>query len=131
VADATAVGWRRLREFAGVDVSRSYVLSWRVDRDALLVDADIALLPEHPFYEPPRRREKACMRAAIIEFPGCVGLDLEGQPPGGDLRATAGALPAGAIENLERRDEGPYVLTGGFGTVAIDAERPILRLQQA
>jgi hypothetical protein len=129
LADAAAVGWQDLREFAGVDMSHSYALAWRFDRGALLIDVDLQLLPEHPFYEPPRRRDKACIRPAIIEFPSCAGLLLNGRGAGEDARVLAGSLAAGAIHNLQRRDEGPYVVEGRFGTVEIDADRPILRLQ--
>ena len=122
------VGWRELREFAGIDVDGSYVLAWVLDRDLLTLDVDLRLRPEHPFFEQPRRREKACMRPAIIEFPCCAGIRLDGQDGGGDLAGIVRQLGAGAIEDLTRLDDGPYVLRGQFGTVEIDAERPILRL---
>ncbi len=124
-----SVGWRRLREFAGVEISRSFVLSWMLERETLKIDADVQLLPEHPFYERPRPRQKACIRPATIEFPHCVGLRIDGKTPDGDLASATRDLGEGAIEDLERLDEGPYVLTGRFGVVEIDAERPILRLQ--
>jgi hypothetical protein len=124
----STVGWRELREFAGIDMDRSFVLSWALDRDRLSVDVDLALRPEHPFFEPPRRREKACMRPAIITFPCCAGIRHNGSHDGADLQAVVRRLGAGPIADLERHDEGPYVLRGGFGTVEIDAERPILRL---
>lgn len=124
----STVGWRELREFAGTDMHRSFVLSWTLDRDLLSVDVDLALKPEHPFFEPPRRREKACMRPAIIAFPCCAGIRLDGGDDGADLQTIVRRLGAGAIADLERVDEGPYILRGGFGTVEIDAGRPILRL---
>jgi RimJ/RimL family protein N-acetyltransferase len=125
------VGWRELREFAGVDMDRSFVVSWSLDRDLLSVDVDLRLRPEHPFYEQPRRREKDCMRPAVIEFPCCAGIRLDGSGDGGDPQSVVLQLEAGAITDLERRDEGPYVLRGHFGIVEIDAERPILRLGAA
>lgn len=124
----STVGWRELREFAGTDVDRSFVLSWALDGDLLSVDVDLALRPEHPFFEPPRRREKACMRPAVITFPGCSGIRLDGGDEGAELQTIVRRLGAGAIADLERHDEGPYVLQGAFGTIEIDAERPILRL---
>ncbi|MGI9236896.1 MAG: hypothetical protein ACR2QZ_05835, partial [Woeseiaceae bacterium] len=54
--------WTQLREFADVDLTRSYVLSWHVDADTLYVDVDVFLMPEHPFYEKPRPAEKVCIR---------------------------------------------------------------------
>jgi hypothetical protein len=125
---AGSVGWRRLREFAGVEISRSFVLSWKLERNTLEIDADVQLLPEHPFYERPRPRQKACIRPATIEFPHCVSIRASGQDVATELQTAVDGLGSGAISDLERLDEGPYVLSGEFGRVEIDAERPILRL---
>ena len=78
--------WRDLREFAAVDLSRSFVLSWEVESGVLLIDVDLLLTPEHPFYETPRPREKVCIRPAVIEFPFCQriasdGIPTEAKPP--------------------------------------------------
>lgn len=127
-AGGKSVGWRELREFAGIDVDRSYVVSWALDRDLLSLDVDLRLRPDHPFYERPRRRSKDCMRPAIIEFPCCAGIRIDGSDGGENPRSLVLRLEAGAITDLERRDQGPYVLRGHFGIVEIDAERPILRL---
>jgi len=78
VDDNDPVDWRKLREFAGVDLSRSYVLSWHAEREALVVDIDLLLEPEHPFYEAPRPAEKVCIRPAFIEFPYCERLAAGG-----------------------------------------------------
>lgn len=112
-----AVGWRQLREFAGVDVSKSFVLSWRMEGETLLIDVDLHLLPEHPFYEKPRPAEKVCIRPAIIEFRYCdsVSTDIE-------------KLGHGAIAELTAMD-GIYTIKGEFGAITIDAERPLLRLK--
>lgn len=64
--DSATVDWRMLREFAGVDLTGSFVLTWHMEVDTLFIDSDILLLPEHPFYEKPRPAEKKCIRPAII-----------------------------------------------------------------
>ena len=66
--------WRKLREFAGTDLTKSFILSWGYEAGALLVDVDLHLLPGHPFYEKPRPAEKVCIRPAIIEFPYCESI---------------------------------------------------------
>ena len=33
-----------------------------------IVDVDLLLQPDHPFYERPRPAEKVCIRPALIEF---------------------------------------------------------------
>ena len=73
------VDWRKLREFADVDLTRSFVLFWHVESDTLLVDIDLFLTPDHPFYEKPRPAEKVCIRPAVIEFPYCESLEADGQ----------------------------------------------------
>lgn len=95
----------------------------------LAIEIDLFLLPEHPFYEVPRPAEKVCIRPAILEFPHCDALRA-----GDDSRTPAdvvGDLRLGAIDGLKRMDEGPFEIDGEFGTVVIDAERPILRFTNA
>ena len=122
------VSWRQLREFADVDLARSFVLSWHVEFGTLVVDVDLFLEPDHPFYEKPRPAEKVCIRPAAIEFPYCEGL-LSDHVTGTDVVDIAGNLGHGAIEDLSVVGDGRYELSGEFGTVSISAERPILRLK--
>lgn len=121
--------WRQLREFVDVDLTRSFVLSWHIESDALLIDVDLFLTPQHPFYESPRPAEKACIRPACIEFPVCEVLD-----PGGDVQGElvdiAGNIDNGAITGLRRLGGVGYEISGEFGTVFIDAERPMLKIKQ-
>ena len=126
-----SVDWRKLREFAGVDLTQSFVLSWRVEGDTLCIEVDLFLTPEHPFYEKPRPAEKVCIRPAVIDFPYCETLTLDGEGAGDPIETVAGRIGLGAIAGLVRRDEGPFEVEGRFGRVSIDAERPILRLRQA
>ena len=63
--------WRKLREFAAVDLTESFVLSWEVVSETLMVDVDLQLAPQHPFYEKPRPAQKVCIRPAVMEFPYC------------------------------------------------------------
>ena len=126
--DQDKAGWRELREFADVDLARSFVLSWNVAGEALYVDIDLFLEPQHPFYEKPRPAEKVCIRPAVIEFPFFENLELAGH----DAKQAAeiiGVLGHGAIEDLSVSGDGCYELRGEFGTVSLQAERPLLRLK--
>ena len=123
------VGWRRLREFAGVDLTHSFVLTWNIEADTLFVDCDILLLPDHPFYEEPRPAEKVCIRPAIVEFPFCTGVSADGTAASDKLRDIVKQLGHGAISDLQRSVDGRYELRGEFGRVIIDAERPVLKLE--
>lgn len=127
-ADSESVDWRQLREFAAVDLSQSYVLSWHLEGDSLVADIDIHLTSEHPFYEKPRPAEKHCIRPAYLEFPYCDEIARDGQKDVAQLSDTVELLKHGRIDELRARD-GEYEIRGEFGTVRITAERPILRLK--
>ena len=120
--------WRQLREFRGVDLTGSFVLSWHLERGLLRLDVDLSLLPSHPFHEAPRLSGRACYHAAFIEFPACTFLALrEGGADGAPL--TAAGLGPGRIDGLRRTREGGYEIRGAFGEVAIRSDRPLLRLK--
>ena len=121
--------WRQLREFSAVDLTRSFVLSWHMESGALLIDVDIFLTPEHPFYEQPRPAEKVCIRPAIIEFPFCDAINRQGGAKG-DPADVVADLKAGGFEGLLRHERGEYEISGEFGVVFVTAERPILRLKR-
>lgn len=129
MADETeSINWRQLREFADVDLTRSFVLSWHIEAKALVIDIDLFLEPDHPFYEKPRPAEKACIRPATIEFPYCEDVRLAGTA-GGEVSDFAEKLGHGAISDLSVPNDSRYAITGEFGTVSFSAERPILRLK--
>ena len=126
--DGDKTGWQELREFADVDLARSYVLSWQAIRDMLLIDIDLFLEPEHPFYEEPRPAEKVCIRPALIEFPYVDECRLDDAAPQ-QVSELIKDLKTGAIEDLSVSGDGCYEIRGEFGTVFVHAERPILKLK--
>lgn len=127
--EGETIDWRQLREFADIELARSYVLAWQLERGALLVDVDLELGKSHVFYEEPRPAERVCIRPATIEFPTLKALELNGA--GGDgIEETVSRLQLGAIHGFRRSHDGPYQLDGEFGTVTIDAERPIVRFRR-
>jgi hypothetical protein len=125
--DAKAVDWRELREFADINLEQSFLLSWSYEAGALLIDIDLLLLPDHPFYEKPRPAEKVCIRPALIEFPFCEGVKTAAG--GDDIAAVTAGLGVGAITGLRLLADGHYEISGDFGKVGIEAERPLLRLK--
>lgn len=124
-----SVDWRKLREFADVELTESYILSWHVEGDSLVIDVDLTLAADHPFFEKPRPAEKLCIRPAVIEFPYCESIRTDGIVIEEPLKDAVARLGIGAINGLKRMNEGPFEIHGEFGTVRIDAERPILRLR--
>jgi hypothetical protein len=124
--------WRELREFNAVDLTKSFVLSWDMEAESLLIDLDLYLCPEHAFYEKPRPAEKACFRPASLEFPYCSAISCDGgEAECQSVAGTAAALGLGALAGLRRIGDGCYEITGDFGQVEIRAERPILRLKSS
>ena len=121
--------WRMLREFAAVDLTSSFVLSWNLESGTLMIDVDLYLTPEHPFFERPRPAEKVCIRPAVIEFPLCDRIESDDVPANTGPTAVASQLGHGAIEDLRRLADGRFEIRGVFGVVLIDAERPIMRLK--
>ncbi len=122
--------WRDLREFAGVDLLQSFVLSWDHSAGVLMVDVDLCLNPDHPFYEKPRPAERICIRPAMLEFPYCTSLSSANSNSGSkDPAQIAGVLGHGKIDGLRRIGDGRYEITGAFGRVRIRSERPLLRLK--
>jgi len=122
--------WQELREFAAVDLTESFVLSWQLDASALLIDLDLFLCPEHSFYEEPRPSQGGCFRAAEIEFPDCISLtDAGGKNESSQIVEIAAALGIGKIHDLRCLREGEYRISGKFGDINISANRPILRIK--
>lgn len=128
MSDDGRISWRQLREFADVDLTKSFVLSWHTEGETLVIDVDLYLEAEHPFYEKPRPAEKNCIRPACIEFPYCESMRAD-TIDSDELVEIAGKLAHGAISDLSVRDDGRYAISGEFGTVSVIAERPILRLK--
>lgn len=120
--DDGVTDWRKLREFAGIDLCRSFVLGWESRAGLLTIDVDLLLTPEHAFYEKPRPAEKVCIRPAAIEFPHFERIES-------DEGVSLDKLGTGAINGLQKTVDGRYVIEGDFGVVRIDAERPIVRLK--
>ncbi|MCH9694432.1 MAG: hypothetical protein K0U72_07980 [Gammaproteobacteria bacterium] len=123
-----AIDWRQLREFADVDLTGSFILSWYLESETLFVDIDVLLEQNHPFYETPRPAEKICIRPAIIEFPYCEGIGRKSGALSSPVEIV-GTLQHGAIKGLRCLADGCYEIVGEFGTVLINAERPLLRLK--
>ena len=123
------VDWHEFRDFAAVDLTRSFILSWVLESETLMIDIDLYLTTEHPFYEKPRPSEKACIRPAVIEFPFCDRIESDDLPADTDAKTLASKLGHGNIEGLSRLTDGRYEISGEFGVVVLDAERPILRLK--
>ena len=129
MASEGATDWRKLREFAAVDLTQSFVLSCEVQGGTLFLDIDLFLTPEHPFYEKPRPAQKVCIRPAVIEFPYCETITGDGINADATATEAARSISPGALTGLRRLADGRYEITGAFGTVLVDAERPVMRLK--
>lgn len=122
--------WRKLREFAAVDLTESFVLSWEVVSETLMIDVDLQLAPLHPLYEKPRPAQKVCIRPAVIEFSYCESVEADRVSGSTSPVTVVSQLGLGAIEGFRRLADGRNEIRGEFGVVVIDAERPLLRLKE-
>jgi hypothetical protein len=128
--NGSTTDWTGLREFKSVLLTQSFVLSWAFNSDSLLLDLDLCLSQEHPFYEKPRPSEKKCIRPAIIEFPSCSSVSVNtASQNSARIGDVVQSLGAGSIEGFRRTGEGIYEISGSFGTIHVFAERPILRIK--
>jgi len=125
----TETNWTEFREFATVDLEQSFVIAWESEGQSLMIDLDVVLRPEHPFYEEPRPAEGACYRPAVIEFPTCTQITAPGIDGGDDVAEAIESMQAGRIAGFRRTGNGRYAISGEFGTVGINSERPLLRLK--
>jgi hypothetical protein len=121
--------WTELREFVAVGLTESFVISWQMEAGALLIDLDLFLCPEHPFYEEPRPSEKGCYRAAFLEFPACTQVLVVGKTAKVSPVEAIQSLAPGRIAGLRRTGEGRYEIHGKFGAVELLADRPLLRIK--
>jgi len=121
--------WTEFREFATVDLEQSFVIAWESDGQSLMIDLDVVLRPEHTFYEEPRPAEGACYRPAVIEFPTCTQITVPGKDGSDDVAEAIESLKVGRIAGFRRTGNGCYAISGEFGTVGINSERPLLRLK--
>ncbi len=129
VDTVSPVDWRELREFFGVDLSQSFILSWHLESETLMIDVDLHLTEDHPFYEKPRPAEKICIRPAIVEFPFCEGVSI-GDTPARPYSQIKSSLWHGVIKGLRRHENGRYEIYSESSTVFVSAERPLLRLKR-
>lgn len=120
--------WTELREFTAVDLEQSFVVDWETEGESLLIDLDLFLLPEHTFYEEPRPAEGACFRQAVIEFAYCTEVAVPGEKGTSKVDEVIRSLKPGRIAGFQRTGDRQYEISGEFGTVGINAERPLLRL---
>jgi hypothetical protein len=120
--------WTEMSEFDGVDLTESYVLGWRMDGNDLRFDLDVALVPGHPAYRPPRPDERTCYHRGTLIFPGAravSGLALQDEVLGA-VDAT-GERDYGNIDTFEETG-GEFQLSGEFGDVRLKSARPRLEL---
>lgn len=122
------IDWRQLREFTDIDLDESYVLSWSCGQADLVLDVDLCLGFDHPFYEKPRPAEKGCYRAAHIIFPEYSMVAFIGDEDESEIVEDLESLPSGKISGLTRDDIGRYELHGKFGSLRIASKRLMVRL---
>ncbi len=54
----------------GIDLSDSFVLGFHLNKDKFIIDLELSIWPESPFYEQPNKDEYTCYKKGILRFSG-------------------------------------------------------------
>ena len=118
--------WRELRTFDGINLDRSFVVSWGKEGDTITLELDLVLDRTHPFYETPRPAERECFRQGKVLFPFCSRVNGHDTKEFDPL-----SLTVGRIVELRELTEGEYEINGEFGKVIVESEEPAVELHSA
>lgn len=109
--------WREMEEFSHMDLEDSWVTSWRVTEEELVVEVEASLWPGHPEYETPIYGNHTCYKPAQVVFPS-VKL-LEGLRTMEEVSGTQdldGSIDYGFMFLYEAKPH-EYWVESGFGSL--------------
>ena len=118
--------------FEFVDLADSIVLSWTYESDRFRVRLDVSLLPDHPNAGRPKPGERASFHPGELEFAEVS--QIEGLLPQSAVQSSKdpdGEPDYDTVHRLQTDGERRYYLEGEFGEVWIDADTPVIRLQDS
>lgn len=118
--------------FESVDLEDSIVLGWVCESDDFRVSLEVSLLSDHPHADPPKPGERACFLLGELEFSEVARID--GLLPRSEVQPSKG--PDGehdydTVHCLQTDGKGRYYLEAAFGEVLLEANPPVLRLQDS
>jgi hypothetical protein len=109
-------GWYDFLPLPKIELHKSYLLSWRQQDNATLLEVDALLSIGHPMYELPRPAEGGCYRPAEIIFPNTT-----------DISEAPTDTSSGLIQVFVELEEGRYSLEGEFGRITIMGDTPFFQ----
>jgi len=113
------MNWKELKEFSGIDLNDSFVLSWNHDCNNLVFELVASIWPDSKHYEQPKNNEYTCYKPAKLSFNNFVV--LSGLLEMSDVTPFTDAdneKDYGNIDSLVSNDSG-YTVEGEFGEVSI------------
>ncbi|MEL6402468.1 MAG: hypothetical protein AAFR26_25840 [Cyanobacteria bacterium J06626_4] len=113
--------------FSGVDLSDTFVLSWRLQQSDLCFALECSLWPDHPSYESPLPDRYTCYKRGVLMLPAVE--HVVGLPALSEIKPIRSSLEAddyGCIDVFERTGSNTWHLAGEFGAVKVICSPPIL-----
>lgn len=117
------LNWSDMEIFRSVDLTDSWVLSWRQVDGNLVFEVDASLWPGHPRYAEPPKGDWTCYRSATLTFPRARHVEgLRSMATTQSSTDPDGSVDYGSIDTLCRNEDGSYLLIGDFGEVTIRSD---------
>ncbi|MCL1036278.1 hypothetical protein L2750_03825 [Shewanella submarina] len=108
--------WKEFKDFGGVELNDTFVLSWGFQSDILTLNLLVSLWPESPHYEPPKEHEFTCYKEGKLIFHAVPS--VEGFKPMEDVLPTEdpdGSVDYGSIDDLYEDGNGTWLIASDFG----------------
>lgn len=112
--------WKEMKEFAGIDLNDSFVLSWNYGKQNILIELEASVWPESKHYKALKCGEYTCYRKAIIEVTNAKSVEgMLKQESAEPIIDPDGSEDYGNIDSLSVIN-GCFNITGAFGNVSVE-----------
>lgn len=113
--------WEEMECFKGIDLFDSFVLSWQVTGDSLIILLEASVWPASEHYSEPKSDEYTCYKNFNLEFRGTESISgLKDMSEVTPLEDPDGSKDYGNIEYLVKYAN-RFELHGEFGEVSIES----------
>jgi len=119
-----------MKIFEGIDLTDSFVLSWRQSPTEILFNLEASIWPQSEYYEEPIDDEITCYKPATLIFKNVDEvsglLEMSEVRPFSDA---SGEKDYGNIDSLEQINNG-YRVVGEFGSVLINGGSVLFEISE-
>ena len=104
----------------GIDLTDSFVLSWRTEDDSLIFNVEFSLWPESEFYTPPKPNQYTCYRKSSLIFTNVSQLNgLKSMKETQSTTDPDGTIDYGNIDEFTSNSDNNVWMSGDFGEVKL------------